>query len=80
MAQFICRPQIEERRSQNSYTVLCNDIISHGAPIGDILVFADQTRGNNRKQNGSMIFVHHAAFHACLSSWTAVDAGDICTR
>ena len=38
-----------ERRSQNSYTALCNVIVSHGAPVGGILDFADHTRGNKCK-------------------------------
>ena len=33
-----------EQRSRNSYTALCNGIVSHGALIGGIWVFADHTR------------------------------------
>ena len=57
-----------ERRSQNSYTALCNGVVNHGAPIGGIQVFANHTRGNKRKQNVSTIFPRRAAFHECLSS------------
>ena len=45
-----------DRRSQDSYTSLCNGVVSHGAPIGDIRVFADHTSGNKRKQNAFTIF------------------------
>ena len=60
-----------ERRSWNSYTAPCNAVISHGAPIGGIQVFANHTRGNKRKQNKSTIFARRTAFHACLSSCSA---------
>ena len=57
-----------ERRSQNSYTALCNGDVSHGAPIGGIRVFADHTSGNKRKQGEPKIFMLCVAFHTCLSS------------
>ena len=55
-----------DRRSRTSYTAPCNDVVSHGAPIGGIRVFADHTRGNRHKQKS----VHNlrVAFHAWLSS------------
>ena len=78
--RFLCtlgEPEVEsccklitdiERRSQNSYTALCNGVASHGAQMRYILVFADHTCENKRKQNASTIFACHAAFKACLSS------------
>ena len=51
-----------ERRFQNSFTALCNGIISHGTPNCWYLL---TTCRNKRKQNMSTIFAHHAAFHAC---------------
>ena len=58
-----------EKRSQNSYSALCNDVISHGAPIsGGLRIFADHTRRNKCKLNASTIFARRVAFHACLSS------------
>ena len=57
-----------ERRSQKSYNALCGGIVSHGAQIGGIQVFADHTSRNKRKQNVSTIFTHCAVFPTCLSS------------
>ena len=37
-------------RSQSSYTVPCNVVVSHGAKIGGLQVFADHTRKNKRKK------------------------------
>ena len=39
-------------RSQTLYTTLCNDVVSHGAQIEGVWVFADHTRGNKSKQKG----------------------------
>ena len=64
---WVCTTDIE-RRYQNSYTAPCNGVISRGAPIGGIQVFADHTHGNRRIQNASTIFASWVAFHACLSS------------
>ena len=36
-----------EKKPQNSYTVLCNDIVSHGAPVEGIVVFC---RPHTQKQ------------------------------
>ena len=57
-----------ERRSRNSYTTPSYGVVSHGALIEGIRVFADHTRGNRRKQKASMISTHHTAFQACLPS------------
>ena len=38
-----------DQRSQTSYVDPCNGIVSHGAPIGGIQVFANHSRGNKRK-------------------------------
>ena len=53
-----------DQRSQNSYNAACNGVLSHGAPIMGIRIFADNTHRNKCKQNASMI---SAAFQACLS-------------
>ena len=51
-----------ERRSWNSYTAPCNGVVSHGAQIGGIWVFADHTLGSKHKQNASMIFARVSIF------------------
>ena len=56
-----CKKEIPEL-----YTAPCNGIVSHGPSIGGILVFADHTRGNKRKQNASTIFARCAAFHTFI--------------
>ena len=43
------------RRSQ-TYTALCIGIVSHGAQIGGLRVFADHTRKNKHKTNAPTIF------------------------
>ena len=43
-----------DRRSQNSYTILCNGVATYLAPTG-------VSRGNRRKQNASFM---HVYFHA----------------
>ena len=55
-------------RSQTSYTAPCYGVISHGAQIEGIWVFADHTHENTRKQNASTVFACCAAFHTCLFS------------
>ena len=55
-------------RSQTSYTAPCNGVVSHGAQIGGLRVFADHTHKNKRKANASRTFTSHAVFYACLSS------------
>ena len=65
---FAILPQIYKGGSQTSYTTPCNGIISRGAQIRGIRIFADHTRGNKRKQNTSTIFARCVAFRACLSS------------
>ena len=66
------RAQIQlclQGRSQPSYDIaLCNGVVSRGAQNGGLCIFEDHTRKNKRKTNASMIFVHCAAFYACLSS------------
>ena len=54
------------REIPDLYTTSCNGVVSHRTQIGGIRVFTDHT--GERKQNVSMIFARHAAFHACLSS------------
>ena len=39
----------DKERSQNSYTTSCNGVISQGAPIEGIQVFAKHTRTNKPK-------------------------------
>ena len=53
-------------RSQMWYTVLCNGVVSHGAQIRGIWVFANHTCKNKRKINASTIFAHCAAMHVYL--------------
>ena len=55
--------------AQTLHTVPCNGIISHGAQIGGLLVFADHTYKHKK-------CVHDFLF-VCLHSKTTVDAGDI---
>ena len=50
-----------EKRSQN-YTASCNGVVSHGAPVGGIQVFADHTCRIKCKQNAPTIFTRHAVF------------------
>ena len=50
------------------YTTPCNGVISHGAQIGGIWVFADHTCGHKHKQNASTIFARRLGFYVCLSS------------
>ena len=57
-----------EKRSKNSYTALCNGVVSRKTRIGGIPVFTNHTRGNKHKQNASTIFTCYATFHRCLSS------------
>ena len=45
--------------------LLCNGIISHGAPIEGVRVFADHARGNKCKQIAPTIFARCVAFQAC---------------
>ena len=59
-----------ERQSWTSNTAPCNGVVSHGAPIGGIQIFADHKCKIKHKQNASIIFACHAAFHACLSSYS----------
>ena len=40
-----------ERGSHDSYTALCNGVVSHGAPIGGYSGFADHTHGNTNKMH-----------------------------
>ena len=54
-------------RSQISYTALCNGVISHGAQIGGLRVFADHRCRNKCKTNVPTIFTCRAVFYACLS-------------
>ena len=54
--------------SQTSYTAPCNGVVSHGAQIGGLRVFADHIRKNKRNTNASVIFTRRAVFYACLSS------------
>ena len=56
-----------ERISQNSYTALCNGVISYGALIGGIR-FLPTKHVETNKQNASTMFMRRAAFQACLSS------------
>ena len=53
------------QRSQ-TYTATCNGVISRGAQIGDLRVFADHTRKKHTQNKCSHDF--RAAFYACLSS------------
>ena len=63
-----CAPDTDiEGRSQNPYSTPCNGVVSHGAPIGRIQVFAEHTRRNKCKKNASMTFARRAAFHTFLS-------------
>ena len=62
-------------RSQTSYTATYNGVVSHGAQIGGLWVFADHTRKNKCETGVSTIFTRCAAFYVFLF----VDAGDICT-
>ena len=41
---------------------LCNGVVSHGAQIGGLRVFADHTRKSKRKTNALTIFARRAAF------------------
>ena len=50
-------------RSQTWHTAPCNDVVSHGAQIGSIQVFANCTR----KTNASTIFALSAMFQHMLS-------------
>ena len=62
-----------ERRSRNSYTAPCKCVVSHGALIGGIRVFADHTCGNEHKQNTSTTFVRRWRFtHVYLHAQTAI--------
>ena len=45
----------------------CNGIISHGAQIGGLRVFANHTCKNKCKTSSLTIFVPRAAFYTCLS-------------
>ena len=45
-------------RSKTSYIPPCNGVISHGAQIGGLRVFADHTCKNKRNTNASTVFVH----------------------
>ena len=65
-------------RSQTSYTAPCYGVVSHGAQIGNLWVFADHACRNKLKTNMSRIFTGSAAFYACFIV-TAVDAGGIHT-
>ena len=55
-------------RSQTSHTIPCNGIISHGAQIGGIWVFANHTRNNKAKQMHLRSLRTMRCFYACLSS------------
>ena len=69
---------IPQGRSQTSYTAPCNGVVSHGAQIGGLRVFANHTHRNKCKTNASTIFAHRAAFYTFyLHAQTTVDAGDI---
>ena len=56
------------QRSQISYTIPCNDVVSHGAQFEGLRVFADHTHENKCRTIALTIFAHRAAFCACLSS------------
>ena len=66
---------------RNTDTAVCNGVVSHGAQIGGLQVFADHTHKNKCKTNASMIFACHMRpfTHVYLHAQTAVDAGDIRT-
>ena len=74
-----------EKRSQNSYTSLCNGIVSHGAPIGGIQVFADhaETKANIMRPRSSRavqrfkcVYLHaQIAVHAHLTNHCYFDQG-----
>ena len=70
-------------RSQNLYTAPCNGVVSHGAQIGGLRVFADHTRKNKPKTNASMITALLRTVgrftRVCPHAKTAVDADDIQT-
>ena len=53
-----------QSRSHTLYTAPCNGVISHGAQIGVLLVFA----AHIHKNKCIVVFAHCATFYACLSS------------
>ena len=55
-----------QRRFQTLYTALCNGVVSHGAQIGGLQVFANHTCKNTKQMRSW--FTRHAAFYMCLSS------------
>ena len=57
-----------QERSQTLYTIPCNGVVSYGAQIGGLWVFANHTCKNKHKAIASTIIVRHAAFCACLFS------------
>ena len=57
-----------DRRVRNSHTAVCNGVVSYGALIGGIWVFANHTHSNKCKQNASMILALRTVFYVCLSS------------
>ena len=61
--------------ARNSYTILCNGAVSHGASTGGIRVFTDYTYRNKPNK----IRLCGVAFHTYHHAQTAADAWNICT-
>ena len=57
-----------QERPQNSYTTLCNGVVSHGVPFGGLRILADPARKRKRKTNLFAIFALYVTFYVCLSS------------
>ena len=66
-------------RSQTSYTAPCNGVVSHGAQIGDLWVFADHTRKktNTKQMHPRSLRAERRFTPVNLHAQTAVDAGGI---
>ena len=58
-----------ERRSKNSYTALCNSVVSHEAPIGVFgFLLNRHTETNANKMHQRYLRAVWAVFYECLSS------------
>ena len=58
-----------DQRSRTSSTALCNGIVSHGALLGGIWIFANHTCGNKRNQNVFTNECLSACSDRCRCGW-----------